>query len=84
MKIRPRQGLSQPEHDSMLDIQRSARDDLYAALLAQEIRMWRVFEHVTQEDFDFVVERRGFSPDEQQCILRSLKRLGVIFEHGPA
>lgn len=54
---------------------------LYLHLVKQEITLWAACpETFDQEDFDIIVERRGFTVEEAQSILDALKWHGYRFK----
>lgn len=54
---------------------------LYANLVEQEIRMWALApETFDQDDYDCIVERRGFTQEEAQTILDALAWYGYRFK----
>lgn len=50
----------------------------WSQLVWQELRMWTVMlcEQVTDKDFEFICDRRGFDKTEQAFIIRGLQHMG--------
>ena len=54
---------------------------IYSHLVRQEIEMWaKCPDTFDQEDFDIIVERRGFTAEEAKSILDALHWLGYRFK----
>ena len=57
-----------------------ARDDFYASLIKQEIYMYQKIGKVDEDDFYFLVERRGFNKQEIENLREGLVFVGLLEE----
>jgi len=55
-----------------------ARDDFYATLIEQEIRMFHSIGYVTWKDLKDIVERRGFNEEEIKSLMKGINSMEIL------